>query len=332
MSRQYSEPIASAVRDCLDGDFWKYVFNEEKGLFKFHVGLSGTVRDAMIVIDIQDRNLVFYGLIPISAKAEDEKMIRRVQDYIFRVNWELPCGCFELDTKDGELRFRKAVNCDDTELTTSAIRDMISTTISAINKYSEGFAGIVLSGYTTEEAIRRTDHYEQITLADSLKERIKKGYSKEIAASICGFLDEDGWPYSFEEDGGRFHFGVNLKNNIENATYEIDVKDDMYIVYLQSPIGVIAGDEETMKEMKDFFIRTNYDLLYGSFDLNVFNGNIRFKFSIECSDGKPSNAVVCHSIVKPAMTFDKFANGIISLIYSGATANQAIELCADPED
>ena len=76
--------------------------------------------------------------------------------------------------------------------------------------------------------------------------------------------------------------------------------------------------------------RINYELLFGNFDLNVFNGDVRFRFSVRCNDIELPEAIVRYSIVTPACMFDKYAKGIVSVIYSGATGKQAINLCEEP--
>lgn len=332
MSRQYSEAIMSVVRDCLDEDYWRYIFDDEAGFFRFHVNLKSTIREASIVIDVKEECFVILGILSVKADVEDETMMDRIRDYICRVNWEMDCGCFEMDGEDGELRFRHAMNCDDTEMSAEMIRNMIAAAVSALDRHTEGIAGIIFADLSVQDAIRRAEHYSQIIVSDQIKDQMKTGYSEQIAASIRAFLDEDDWHYSFDEDSGHFHFGVNLFHRIDSAAYDIDVRDDMYIVNLQPPIGIVANDKDLLERMAAYFGKLNYEFLFGNFDLDTLNGDIRFKFSVSCKDMKLSESVIRHSILTPAHMLDRYGNGIVSIIYTGASAAQAIEQCKGQEE
>ncbi len=118
-----------------------------------------------------------------------------------------------------------------------------------------------------------------------MKERT---YSKTIAQAIKEFLTNDDWHYSFDEQRGLFKFGLSIKGKIKKVRYLVDVKDDAYLVYAIAPIGGDEDDRNMMMEMAEFICRANYGLKSGNFELDMDDGEIRFKCYVDCDGINPT--------------------------------------------
>ena len=123
-----------------------------------------------------------------------------------------------------------------------------------------------------------------------------RAYSKSIANVINSFLIEDDWHFSFDDQRGLFRFGLNLKGRIKKVGYIIDVKDDEYVVYAISPLGADDDDEKMMATMADFLCRANYGLKNGNFELDMRDGEIRYKCFVDCEGITPTTEMVRNSI------------------------------------
>ena len=154
-----------------------------------------------------------------------------------------------------------------------------------------------------------------------MKERI---YSKDIANAINTFLKEDDWHFSFDEQRGVFKFGLSLKSKIKKVNYLIHVKEDEYIVYAISPIGADEDDEKMMAAMAEFVCRANYGLKNGNFELDMRDGEIRFKCFMDCEDIMPSTEVIRNSIHCPAAMFKQYGDGIIDISVGNAISKKAV--------
>lgn len=154
-----------------------------------------------------------------------------------------------------------------------------------------------------------------------------RNYSKTIAQTINEFLTNDEWHYSFDEQRGLFNFGLNIKGKIKNIRYIVDVKDDAYIVYAVAPIGVDEKDKRTMAEMAEFVCRANSGLKNGNFELDMDDGEIRFKCYVDCDGIVPSTEIVKSSIYCPAAMFDRYGDGVVGIIFSDMNAKEAVENC-----
>lgn len=157
-----------------------------------------------------------------------------------------------------------------------------------------------------------------------MKERT---YSKSIANAINNFLTADDWHFSFDDQRGLFKFGLCLKGKIKKINYIIDVKEDEYIAYAISPLGADEDDEKMMATMAEFVCRANYGLKNGNFELDMRDGEIRFKSFVDCDGVTPTVEMVRNSIHCPAAMFDCYGTGIVDIIFSNATAKDAIAKC-----
>ena len=154
-------------------------------------------------------------------------------------------------------------------------------------------------------------------------------YSREVAAEIRNFLIADDWNFDFDEEKGIFRFGVNVNSKLKHVNYFVPVHRDSYTVYAISPIGADSDDPSAIREMAAFLSRANYGLRIGNFELDCNDGEIRFKVFTSCDDIIPSREMVKTSIVIPAMMFERYAPGILSVIFTGESAEDAIKKCED---
>lgn len=152
-------------------------------------------------------------------------------------------------------------------------------------------------------------------------------YSKIIANAINSFLTEDDWHFSFDDQRGLFKFGLNLKGRIKKVSYIVDVKDDEYVVYAVSPLGADEDDEKMMATMAEFICRANYGLKNGNFELDMRDGEIRYKCFVDSEGITPTTEMVRNSIHCPAAMFDRYGAGIVDIIFGNATAKEAIAKC-----
>ena len=158
-------------------------------------------------------------------------------------------------------------------------------------------------------------------------------YSKSIADAINSFLTEDDWHFSFNDQRGLFKFGLNLKGRIKNVRYIVDIKDDEYVVYAISPIGAGEDDEKMMVIMAEFICRANYGLKNGNFELDMRDGEIRYKSFVDCEGLTPTTEMVRNSIHCPAAMFDRYGDGIVDIIFGNSTAKEAVAKCEkSPEE
>lgn len=159
-------------------------------------------------------------------------------------------------------------------------------------------------------------------------------YSVEIANAVKDFLVNDGWQFSFDENSGVFEFGLCIRSKIKKINYLIRVYNNDYTVYAFSPIGADVDDRDMMLKMAEFVCRANYGLRRGNFELDMRDSEIRYKTYVDCDGGiTPNIEVVRNSIYCCASMFERYASGILNIIFGDMTAKDAVDKCEkSPED
>lgn len=152
-------------------------------------------------------------------------------------------------------------------------------------------------------------------------------FSVEIASIFGAFLKTDDWHYRFDKEEGLFRFSLNLKSKLNSIEYHAQVEEDAFCVYAIAPINADVKNPEERAAMAEFICRANHEMRYGNFEFDLRDGEIRYKFFVDCNKTLPSPGVVKDSIYVPAIVFECYAPGILAILFNGANAEEAIDLC-----
>lgn len=160
---------------------------------------------------------------------------------------------------------------------------------------------------------------------------MKKEYSDTLADTVRQLLDKDDWNYYFDEKQGLFDFHLSLGNKVHSIHYTVVVNEDSIITYGICPIGVEPSNKKMMAWMAEFLCRANYGLKNGCFELDYWDGEIRYKSYIDCECTLPSDEVLRNSLHCVASMFQRYSEGITGIIFTGSSAEDAIAHCEHPK-
>ena len=155
---------------------------------------------------------------------------------------------------------------------------------------------------------------------------MKRDYNQVLARKIDQFLTDDDWKYTFDEDIGLFRFTFSINSKLKQLLYDIKVNDDEYMVYANCSVGPEKDDKELMTKLAEFFCRANYGLRIGCFEMDMNDGEIRYKVCVDCDgDSEPTEEIIKNSIIVPAYMFDRYGNGMLEVIFAGKDPEQAVK-------
>ena len=154
-----------------------------------------------------------------------------------------------------------------------------------------------------------------------------ENYSEDLVSEIRGFLLDDDWKFDFDDEKGIFRFGVNIDGKMKHVNYFMPVREDSYTVYAISPVSGDTEDPLTMAAIADFVCRANYGLRNGNFEVDMTDGEIRYKVFVDCDGIVPSREIIRGSIIIPAMMFERYSPGLLDVIFKGESAADAIARC-----
>ena len=146
--------IAAAA---LDAKGFTYNRNEEKEYIDFKVTLStckkmGAVR--VVVIPNTSNAIAFYAVCPQNA---DESERAAIMEYITRANYGLRIGNFELDVRDGEIRYKTYLQMQSDVPPTKTVDRYISLSYLMLEKYGNGLLSVMFGVSTPEEAVKAAE-------------------------------------------------------------------------------------------------------------------------------------------------------------------------------
>jgi hypothetical protein len=153
------EQIVDAVRDWLDGDDWNYDYNAEKHQIRTGVSLKSKIKSGRIRIDIKDDCYLVYLYAPING---DKDNLGELTKYLTMANYGLYNGNFELDVRDGEIRYKTFVNCDGLDsLSSEVIKDSIYFSCFMMDRYGDGIAALALGFSDADTEIKKAEHTDE---------------------------------------------------------------------------------------------------------------------------------------------------------------------------
>ena len=145
-------------------------------------------------------------------------------------------------------------------------------------------------------------------------------YSRAIARCITDYLDADDWNYQLDEQKELIRMNLTLNNKMKKVSIIIDLRDDKYLVFMSFPLG---ADKEDRLATADLLNRINYTLMFGCFEMDNRDGEVRFRLAVDCEDSLPSREIVKNSIMRPAATCQKYGNAIVQVVMGMASAEEA---------
>ena len=87
----------------------------------------------------------------------DSNARSRVAEFLTRANYGMRNGNFELDFRDGEIRFKVFCRSGDTILSDSQITDAIVTPLIQFDTYGDPLLSVLFGWKTPEEAIQEAE-------------------------------------------------------------------------------------------------------------------------------------------------------------------------------
>lgn len=156
-------------------------------------------------------------------------------------------------------------------------------------------------------------------------------YSKTLADAIDDYLKRNDWHYSFDDDLGIFHFNWSIsKSRIRKLKYSIDVSHENFAAYVRPEFSADEEDEDQMRRLSECINRINFGLRVGNFALDYRDGELNFKYSVDCPDGTPPDPeLIERSIHIPAAVYRRYSPALMDVMFKEADPKKAVEGCED---
>lgn len=169
---EYSNELVNLVNKFLVDDEWHFSFDEDTGVFDFGLRVKSKIQKINYIVDVHEDEIIVYGMCPIGADHTDSNMMAQMAEFLCRANYGLKNGCFELDFRDGEVRFKSFIDCEDVMPSTEVIKNSIYCTAAMFKRYAPGIVDIIFSGCTAKEAIAKCEKSPEAELRSMITEAV----------------------------------------------------------------------------------------------------------------------------------------------------------------
>lgn len=146
-----------------------------------------------------------------------------------------------------------------------------------------------------------------------------------IKTSVIEYLDGVKWHYTVDEDRPIVRCSVALKGKLKSCKLVIHLLEKCFIVYAYVSV---RADADCRAAICDYLQRANFGLRWGNFEMDMNDGEIRYKVLVDCGDDAdhlPTDSLLRRSFYFPPAMLDKYGDGMLSVMYGMETPEAAID-------
>ena len=139
--------------------------------------------------------------------------------------------------------------------------------------------------------------------------------------AVGKFMEEDGWHPQALDDS--FVYRAYFVGHNGEVTCFAQVRADLeqFIFYVVMPV---RAPEQARTSVAEYLTRANYGLRIGNFEMDFDDGEVRYKSSLDFESMELTPGLIRNTIYPAVQTMDRYLPGMLSVIYGGKTAEEAI--------
>lgn len=155
------------------------------------------------------------------------------------------------------------------------------------------------------------------------KENRNRENGLKALKTVKKLLTDMGWePEATEIEGVLLVDFSQDKIPIVNALADVRIDYERFLYYLNFRARVAPKyRQETMA----FITRINFGLVSGNFELNLNNGSVRFKSSIDFTEAELSETLIRNIIKSARDAVELYADALVEVMHGKKKAVQAME-------
>ncbi len=148
------EKAIEVIKSYLTKNDWNYEFDEEKKRFSMGINMNNVLGNVKIYISVESSSYNVYAVLNSNA---EEECRDKVGEFLHRANYGMKNGNFEMDYRDGEIRYKSFVNFKNIVVSEEIVEDSILVGIAMMNRYGKGLLKMMLGGGTPEKCVEECE-------------------------------------------------------------------------------------------------------------------------------------------------------------------------------
>jgi hypothetical protein len=133
-------------------------------------------------------------------------------------------------------------------------------------------------------------------------------------------LQEDEWNFRVVEGEDVLQMGFEGDNGRWDVY--IDARTDVVRCYSVMPVK--CGKERLLAAM-EYITRVNFNLPLGNFEMDLEDGEVRFKTSVNVEGLALTEEAALDLLVSNVVVADRYLSGLMSVVFGGASPEEAVE-------
>ena len=153
---------------------------------------------------------------------------------------------------------------------------------------------------------------------------------EKIVDAVRDWLENDDWRYEYDAEYPLIKTGITLDSKIKSGSILIIFNEDNYTVYLSA---LINGNKDDLGELNKYLTMANYGLRNGNFELDMEDGEIRYKTYVNCAglESLPTE-IIKESIYVGCIMMDRYGDGIAALALGFSDADTEIKKAENQDE
>jgi len=142
-------------------------------------------------------------------------------------------------------------------------------------------------------------------------------------------LKQDGWEFNYDDKNELFRMEIRGINSEFICFIIVDEEQESLLCNTH-----IAQKIPFAKRLEvcNFMNRINYELAIGNFEMDMDDGEIRFRTYLDLANSEPSREQLVNLIWNGAQTFDTYYPGFHKILHENYLAEEAVVICTQEED
>jgi hypothetical protein len=139
--------------------------------------------------------------------------------------------------------------------------------------------------------------------------------------TVKAFLDQEKWAYEEHPEGNALRMRFKGEAG-EWVVVARDVDDGQKLLVYSLPSNTIPADRRPA--VAEALCRINYGLILGNWEMDVRDGEIRYKTSVDVRGVEPSVEMVQHLVFMNVVMTDRYLPALLGVAYGQQSPEAAV--------
>lgn len=151
---------------------------------------------------------------------------------------------------------------------------------------------------------------------------------KSLFERVAGYLDANDWRHDADTEKGYFSMGCRIKEASVRVIIDVFESDDWRRLLTFSTYPVMVP-EHRRSAVVEALTRINYQLVYGNFEMDLADGEVRFRTVVE-AEKDLDDAMIDRVLNANLSAVDRYFAALMTITYGNASPDTVIDLASVP--